>query len=182
MLKRFSVWVTVVTFSLVLMGVNHCDGTTSSPSATKQTQSQKAAEAADSINFSENAEIDNITARLKLTSDPGLVGYVALINGMGQVVMYTTVQGKITSGGKRLTNPTQLYKIDRGEYNGSSLGPAPSDEGTWGSSNPYVYFTTTAGQYVQWSGLYLYSDKPFRLTVEPILFGIEEPGETSIAN
>lgn len=37
------------------------------------------------------------------------------------------------------------------------------DEGTYGSSNPYIFFWTVDGQYIQWSGKYLYSDKPFRI-------------------
>src|SRR5665648_955837 len=71
----------------------------------KVTQSAKAAEAANSITFAENAEIDNIKKRLEITSNPGLAGYILLMNEMGQPVMYTGVKGKITSGGKRLTPP-----------------------------------------------------------------------------
>lgn len=140
----------------------------------KSTQSQKAQAAADQIKFTENAEIDNIKQRLELTSDPGLMGYVVLMNEAGQPVMYTTVKGKITSGGKRLTKPFQLTRGDRGEWSGDFVTVAPSDEGTWGSSAPYIYFWTTAGQYVQWNGKYLYSDKPFRLAVKPLVIDIKD--------
>lgn len=150
--------------------------------AVKETQAQKAAKAAESISFVENAEIDNIKKRLELTSDPGLQGWTTLINDMGQVVLYTAVDGKITSSGKRLTNPVKPHRIDTGQYIGSALGPAPSDEGTWGSSSPYIYFWTPAGQYIQWNGLYLYSDKPFRLTVKPIIFGYVPEDTSKVAN
>jgi len=89
---------------------------------------------------------------------------------MGQPVIYTTVKGKVTSGGKRLTAPFQETALTRGgvgEVSSSDFTDAPSDEGTWGSSNPYIYFWTTEGQYIQWSGNYLYSDKPFRLNSTP---------------
>jgi hypothetical protein len=143
------------------------------PATQKQTQTQKAAEAANSVKMVENAEIDNIKARLELTSNPGLMGFILLMNEAGQPIMYTGVKGKITSGGKRLTAPTQQWKIDRGEWSGTQLGPAPSDEGTWGSSDSYIYFWTTSGQYMQWNGKYLYSDKPFRTTVEPLVVSIQ---------
>lgn len=139
------------------------------PATVKQTQVQKAEQAAASIAFTENAEIDNIKRRLELTSDPGLTGFILLLNEMGQPIMYAGVKGKITSGGKRLTSPEQKWKLDCGQYCGEDLGPAPSDEGTWGNSGEYVFFWTTAGQYIQWNGKYLYSDKPFRTTVEPIV-------------
>jgi hypothetical protein len=132
----------------------------------KQTQSQKAKEAANSITFTENAEIDNIKARLELTSNPGLTGFVLLMNEAGQPIMYTGVKGKITSGGKRLTKPYRIYK-------GRDFNDLPVTSGTWGHSNPYIYFWSTTGQYIQWNGKYLYSDKPFRTKVEPLVIAIE---------
>ncbi len=139
------------------------------PPSEKSIQSQRAQEAANSIRFTENAEIENIKKRLELTANPGLLGYIVLINGTGQVVMYTGVQGKVTSGGKRLT-PTD--RIESGYNDGLIARPASSDEGTYGTSGEYVYFWTPAGQYIQWSGTYLYSDKPFRLSTEPIAVAI----------
>jgi hypothetical protein len=123
----------------------------------KYAQSQKAAQAAQSINFNENAEIDNIKHRLELTSKPGAIGYIVLLNQMGQPVAYDTVKGKITSSGKRLTKPFD-------ESANGVIRTAPSDEGTWGSSDPYLYYWTVNGVYRQWSGLYLYSDQPIRLS------------------
>ena len=140
---------------------------------TKTNESQKAAAAANSISFAAgNAEIDNIKKRLQLTSDPALMGYVVLFNDMGQPILYTTVKGKITSGSKRLTLPFQETALSRsgvGEVSSSEFTDEPSDEGTWGSSNPYIFFFTTNGQYIQWSGTYLYSDKPFRMDTPSVV-------------
>lgn len=145
------------------------------PTPAKKAQSQKAAEAANSIRFTENAEIDNIKKRLELTSQPGLLGFVILLNEMGQPVMYTTVKGKITSGSKRLTKP---YDVDRdwdtGEWTGWKELPSASDEGTYGSSSEYIFFWTQSGQYLQWNGKYLYSDKPFRLTKKALVVNVEK--------
>lgn len=134
----------------------------------KEVQAEKALAAAQSISFTENAEIENIKRRLELTANPGLIGYIVLLNEMGQPVMYTGVKGKVTSGSKRLTHPQG--------WNGEMRGwaEAPSDEGTYGSSNPYVYFWTTEGQYIQWDGGYLYSDKPIRLSQAPLVIATTE--------
>lgn len=123
-------------------------------------QAQVAREAARSINFTENAEIDNIKKSLELTASSSLVGYVVLLNGTGQPILYTGIKGKITSGSKKLTD-------------GGVTGTL-SDEGTYGSSNPYIYFWSTSGVYHQWSGDYLYSDKPIRLSVQPLVVNVTE--------
>lgn len=138
----------------------------------KVQQSQKAAEAANSINFAENAEIENIKKRLELTSNPGAVGFIVLLNQAGQPIMYTSVKGKITSGGKRLTEPDRSNSWGSGTNN--VVRAAPSDEGTYGNSDPYIFFWTMDGQYVQWNSGYLYSDKPIRLKVEPLVINIKE--------
>lgn len=140
---------------------------------TKVAEAAKAAAAANSITFTENAEIENIKSRLKLTSNPGLLGYVVLLNEMGQPVMYTGVKGKITSGSKRLTASWQLARVDCGQYLCDKDVPSPSDEGTYGTSGEYIFFWTPSGQYIQWNGKYLYSDKPFRLSVQPVVVSVE---------
>ena len=144
---------------------------------TKTTQADKALKAAESITFTANAEIDNIKRRLELTSDPGLVGYVVLFNDVGTPILYTGVIGKITSSGKRLTPKQEMRSGDRGNYFGDFVVDAPSDEGTHGSSSPYIYFWTPSGQYIQWSGNYLYSDKPLRLDSTAVVVKLDEGSE-----
>jgi hypothetical protein len=170
-MKKFAI---IIIAGLALGG---CEDT-QTPTPTKTTQSQRAAEAANSISFTENAEIDNIKKRLELTSKPGLLGYVTIINRVGQAMLFSPVKGKITSGSKRLTQPDRAWKGDRGEWNGHFIRKAPSDEGTWGSSNPYVYFWTPGGQYFQTSMDYIYSDKPYRLTEKPLIDLSAVKGET----
>lgn len=136
----------------------------------KSVQAQKAAQAANSINFTENAEIDNIKRRLELTSSPSAIGFILLMNESGQPIMYTSVKGKITSGGKRLTEPDRTYT----SASNTVVRQASSDEGTYGSSDPYIFFWTSEGQYIQHNGKYLYSDKPFRVRVEPLVVDVKQ--------
>lgn len=131
----------------------------------KDQQAQKAKEAAASIRFNENAEIDNIKRRLELTADPGKLGFIVLMNQAGQPILYEGVKGKVTSGGKRLTEPDRVGGYSDHPY----VRAAPSDEGTWGHSADYIYYWNTDGIYRQWNGDYLYSDQPIRLRVEPLV-------------
>lgn len=141
----------------------------------KQVQANRAQQEANNLSFAENAEIDNIKRRLELTADPGAMGFILLLNEAGQPIYYASVKGKITSGGKRLTRPWDWSKkCNYADPTCLQVTTAPSDEGTWGSSSPYIYFWTQSGQYMQWSGDYLYSDKPFRLQVEPLVVDIVE--------
>jgi hypothetical protein len=136
----------------------------------KNEQAIAAAKAAASIKFTDNAEIDNIKKRIELTSKPGLLGFIILLNEAGQPIMYEGVKGKLTSGTKRLTEPDRSDSYGHGTNN--VVRAAPSDEGTWGASSPYVFYFNTDGVYRQWSGHYLYSTQSFRLRIEPLVVNL----------
>lgn len=163
----------IVACSLLVAGCNEADGSTVQDA--KQNQAEKGAALAQTVlsHSSENAEQENIANRLKLTMNPGQIGFILLMNQAGQPIAYYGVKGKITSGGKRLTNPQKWATgVDCGGNYCDEMVTAPSDEGTYGESDPYVYFWTADGQYIQWNGAYLYSDKPFRTRVEPLVIAI----------
>jgi hypothetical protein len=165
------------TYALALVAVSLAGCLPEAAPTARSQQAERAARAADSVVFEKNAEIDNIQRRLKLTSNPGQIGFVLLINQAGQPIMYTSVRGKITSGSKRLSRPDECWysgALVDGCYNESQIRQAPSDEGTFGSSDAYVYFWTVDGQYVQWNGGYLYSDKPFRTNTQPLVIAVAE--------
>lgn len=86
------------------------------------------------------------------------LGYVYLIS-MGTVIAQFTVDGKVTSLAKYLT-PDYYY-----EYISSSWGYGQSEmadvDGCYGNEVDGIFFFTTDGKYIQWSGDYLYSDIPF---------------------
>jgi hypothetical protein len=56
-----------------------------------------------------SAEQRNILERLKRDNEPGSVKHLYVISAMtGDVLIYSTVKGKVTSGSKRLTPSTVL--------------------------------------------------------------------------
>lgn len=157
--------------ALVMANNGGCDDPT--PTA-KDKQADRGAQIAERMVFTQNAEQDNIARRLKLTTNPGQIGFILLMNQAGQPIAYYGVRGKITSSGKQLTAPVKDWGTGGNNIPMGTLEAAPSDEGTWGSSDPYVYFWTADGQYIQWNGAYLYSDKPFRTRVAPLVIAIGE--------
>lgn len=173
--------IVIATSLPMIVGASGCD---SGPTASsvKNEQAQKAERAANSIQFTDNAEIDNIKARLELTANPGLLGFIILLNEMGQPVLYEGVKGKVTSGTKRLTKPYAWAHRDCGQYGCDQQISGPSDEGTFGTSGDYVFYWNVNGQYRQWNGKYLYSDKPFRLRIEPLVISGEPAANHSKEN
>lgn len=145
----------------------------------KNMQADKARQAAQSLRFTENAEIDNIKHRLELTANPGMLGFILLLNQAGQPILYEGVKGKVTSGTKRLTATTEVRCVPSYNSDGVRNGcnhhavPSPSDEGTYGSSSEYIFYWNTDGVYRQWTGAYLYSDQPIRTRVEPLVIAVQ---------
>ena len=114
-------------------------------------------------------ERKNISRRLELFSDESKVSYIYLTS-YGKVMAFYTVKGKITSGNKRLTSTErQVDWQNCNSCNTSALIESPELDGTYGSSNPYIFFWTTDGTYVQWNGEYMLADQPLKLSTPPEL-------------
>ena len=100
----------------------------------------------------------NIVSRLAEDNKPGSIKHLYVISAYsGQVIIYSTVQGKVTSGGKRLT-PTSVA-VQRGtqadgfgvNFGGNTqfTGEVLQDDGTYGHSESYLYWWDTKGVYHQ---------------------------------
>ena len=126
-------------------------------------------------------EQNNVAKRLKADNTPGSIKHLYVISAMsGDIVIYSTVQGKVTSSSKRLS-PTTVGNIDN-QYSGSnSKGIAVrvgdqkkyttevlQDDGTYGSSVPYVYWFDVGGVYHQH---YITGGQIFHVTDAPMNVG-----------
>jgi len=133
-------------------------------------------------------EQENIARRLMVDNEPGSVKHLYVISAMsGQVLIYSTVKGKVTSSGKRLT-PTSVAAIE-GEMVGRDHEGVPvviggrqhytsevlQDDGTYGSSIEYLYWWDQRDQYHQHyvsGGQILHvSDKP--IATKSIVLNLE---------
>jgi len=134
----------------------------------------------------------NVRDRLLADNKPGSIKHLYVISAYsGQVLIYSTVRGKVTSSGKRLT-PDTISGIYADSDNNSNSGfgvpigsvtamtrEVLSDDGTYGASVPYVFWFDAKGAYHQHyvdGGQILHiSDVP--LAVKSIVLNMETVGE-----
>lgn len=109
------------------------------------------------------SEQENIAGRYSRDNKSGSVKHFYVLSPKsGTVILYSTVQGKVTSGGKRLTPRSSINKYDCGKdcthYEGMRVliggevvitTEMMQDDGTFGSSVPYFYWFDTQGRYHQ---------------------------------
>lgn len=102
-----------------------------------------------------SAEQRNVIKRYKKDNELGSIKHLYIISAMsGQVIIYSTVDGKVTSSGKRLT-PTSttsgdLYGMDFAMGNHRyETNEVIQDDGTYGSSVEYLYWFDVKGVYHQ---------------------------------
>ena len=96
------------------------------------------------------------------------LGYIVLFTESGAVVGSFVVDGKVSSLNSFLTPDSEVYEVG-GEvtcnevwYNGTQENDwLPDVDGSYGENDSGIFFFTTDGKYVEWTGTYLYSDIPF---------------------
>jgi len=104
----------------------------------------------------------NVRRRLEIDNDPGAVKHLYIISAYsGEVLIYSTVKGKVSSSGKRLS-PYSVTAQD-GQYVGNDFNGFPidvggrnlrtgevlQDDGTFGNSIPYIFWFDANDEYHQ---------------------------------
>lgn len=100
----------------------------------------------------------NVRDRLSADNTPGSIKHLYVISPFsGQVIFYSTVRGKVTSGGKRLSPKTVSVQngnqgastIHGYDFKGHETTEVLEDDGTYGDSAPYIYWWDVQGRYHQ---------------------------------
>lgn len=94
------------------------------------------------------------------------LGYIVLFTDNGAVVNKFVVDGKVSSLNSYLTPDSELYECVTGYSCDNEW--LPDVDGSYGSNDNGIFFFTTDGKYVEWTGTYLYSDIPFEID-DPIV-------------
>lgn len=95
------------------------------------------------------------------------LGYIVLFTEGGGVVGRFVVDGKVSSLNSYLTPDSEYYEYSGGEYSKKNEWLADVD-GTYGENDNGIFFFTPDGKYIEWTGIYLYSDIPFEVN-DPIV-------------
>lgn len=95
------------------------------------------------------------------------LGYIVLMTESGAIVGSFIVDGKVSSLNSFLSPDSEYYDMSRGEY--SHYNKWLSDvDGSYGENDNGIFFFTPDGKYIEWTGIYLYSDIPFTVD-DPIV-------------
>lgn len=90
------------------------------------------------------------------------LGYIVLFAG-NTVVDRFVVDGKVSSLNSYLTPDSEYYELAYGgTYTRTNEWLADVD-GTYGENDNGIFFFTPNGNYIEWTGEYLYSDIPFEV-------------------
>lgn len=95
------------------------------------------------------------------------LGYIVLLTDNGSILGRFIVDGKVSSLNSFLTPDSDYYEYNSGSYTCKNEWLADVD-GSYGENDKGIFFFTTDGKYIEWTGRYLYSDIPFEVD-EPIL-------------
>lgn len=173
-------------FGAALLGISSCDiNTSATPGST--TGVKKATATVTTLASGLTIEQENIKNKIEDDNRPGKIRHLYVISCYsGDVILYSTVKGKVTSSGKRLT-PYSVAASTSGAHK-SELGfpvniggkthytaEVLQDDGTYGSSIPYLYWSDTKGirhkHYVSGGQIVHISDVP--LVVPKVIINVE---------
>lgn len=152
-IKKIASFLAIPLCVLALMSNSGCELEESSPNldVAKSGAKEVAVKVETDLNGN-TVEQNNILARYKEDNKPGSIKHLYIISSYsGQVILYSTVKGKVTSSGKRLS-PTILAKISSGGGAGSIYSYNPDliqDDGTYGGSVEYLFWFDSKGIYHQ---------------------------------
>ena len=154
-MKKFFVIVLLLVMSIVIMGADGCD-TSAAPQSSSGAVKAEVRVPTDKDGLT--IEQQNVGKRILQDNKVGAVKHLYVISAYsGQVLIYSTVKGKVTSSGKRLTPNT--VAAERGSYGYGfpiMIGGQTQyteevlqDDGVYGSSVEYLFWWDTKGVYHQ---------------------------------
>lgn len=88
------------------------------------------------------------------------LGYVTLFSGSAVVGSFA-VDGKVSSLINYLTPDSEEYSSSYSEW-------LADVDGAYGENAAGIFFFTPDGNYIEWTGTYLYSDTPFKVS-DPVI-------------
>lgn len=91
------------------------------------------------------------------------LGYIVLFTESGGVVGRFIVDGKVSSLNSYLTPDSEKYSS---KYETDWIADI---DGSYGKNDNGIFFFTPDGKYIEWTGIYLYSDIPFEVDTPSIV-------------
>lgn len=89
------------------------------------------------------------------------LGYIVLFTESGAVVGSFVVDGKVSSLNSFLTPDSEYFELATGASSTYYNKWLADVDGSYGENDNGIFFFTPDGKYIEWTGIYLYSDIPF---------------------
>ena len=103
------------------------------------------------------------------------LGYIVLFTESGGIVGKFVVDGKVSSLNSFLTPDSEYYEQeywgDGDSANGANQWLADGD-GSYGENDSGIFFFDIMGNYIEWTGIYLYTDIPMEIADPMINFEV----------
>lgn len=122
-------------------------------------------------------EQQNVANRLQMDNKPGSIKHLYIISpDSGQVLIYSTVKGKVTSSGKRLsprsTSDCNYLTIGNERHCTTEV---LEDDGSYGTSVDYIYWWDAQGRYHQhfFTGGQIIHVSDYPITVKSVVLNLE---------
>lgn len=151
----------------VALGAGSCDDAPNN--ASDQAKADRAKQAATVVKcgaVNDSLECKNLKKREQRNNQPNAIGYVYLYNFDGSIKGYFVVKGKVSSTQSQMGPTDDVIYYDRGSYgNSATTVEAPGDDGSYGPNEDGIFFFTVDDVMVTYSGDYVLSDAPLKLTV-----------------
>lgn len=130
---------------------------------TEEAFTKRMAKAAENIvcgEKGESLECKNLAERERRMSLPNAIGYVYLYNFDGSIKGYYTIKGKVSSTQSQRGSTDTVVDVCQSTEYCPEIVEAAGDDGSSGPNEEGIFFFTTEGAMITYSGEYLYSDKP----------------------
>lgn len=157
--------IAAVTALLAALALAGCTGENSASKKAKADREEKARTVVLCGEANDSLECKNLKERERRNSQPNAIGYVYLYNWDGTVKGYFTIKGKVSSTQSQMAPMDVLVDgCDRSGEDCPAAMEAAGDDGSFGPNESGIFFFTTEGAMVTYSGEYVLSDAPLKLS------------------
>lgn len=161
--RHKSIAAALILFGAVALG--GCTGESESSQKAKADREAKASHIVLCGEANDSLECKNLKERERRNSLPNAIGYVYLYNWDGTVKGYFTIKGKVSSTQSQMAPMDVLVDgCNRSGEDCPQAMEAAGDDGSFGPNETGIFFFTTEGVMVTYSGEYVLSDAPLKLS------------------
>lgn len=102
------------------------------------------------------------------------LGYIVLFTDNGGIVGKFVVDGKVSSLNSYLTPDSEYYEYGGDGYKNKWLADV---DGSYGENDKGIFFFDVQGNYIEWTGTYLYTDIPMTIENPVVNFEVNYDGK-----